>query len=58
MLINRPGGPYFWELVAEGGGVVTPMPGPADTPQEVQDGQQQAAKAKQEDEAVDPVGKL
>ena len=42
--------------------MVTPMPGPVGTLQEgtgkVQDGQKQAAKAEQEDEAVDPVGKL
>ena len=27
LLIGRPGGQYFWQLVAEGGGVAVPMPG-------------------------------
>ena len=56
VLINLPGGPCFWELVSEGGGVVVPTPGPAGTSQgeagEVQGGQQQAAMAEQEDGAV------
>ena len=59
MLIGRPGGQYFWQLVAEGGGVVVPMPGSAGTSQEETEGvqgcQQQAAKAELEDEVVEPV---
>ena len=59
LLIGWPGGQHFWQLVAEGGGAVVPMPGSAGTSQEETEGvqgcQQQAAKAEQEDGAV---GKL
>ena len=58
LLIGRPGGQHFWQLVAEGEGVVVPMPGSAGTSQEetpeteeVQGCQQQAAEVEHEDVA-------
>ena len=61
-MIGRPGGQHFWQLVAEEGGVMVPMPGSdgalkvenVDTG-EVQGRQQQATKVGHDDKAVEPV---